>query len=178
MYNVILIAGVFILLVMSLYIIDVIKRLTACEKKLFQLWTDIPYRINFSTAETPTKAHEEDAGWDLYAAKGCIIPPHGRACINTGIAMALPCGHYGLVVGRSGNTVNHGILVAPGIIDSNYRGNIGIMAFNTTDSEFTVCVGDRLGQLIIMPYLDSALCYEDELGYTDRGESGFGASGR
>ena len=129
-------------------------------------------------AVMPTKAHPTDAGFDLVASKTTTIPANGRALIPTDIAMAIPNGYYGMVVGRSGNTIKRGLVGMTGIVDAGYRNGIGIMAFNLTDTDIVIEQGERAGQIVITPILDCTLEAADELDKTDRGEGGYGSTGK
>lgn len=133
-------------------------------------------RLN-EKAVMPTKAHPTDAGFDLTASKTTNIPARGRALIPTDIAMAIPEGYYGMVVGRSGNTIKRGLVGQTGIIDAGYRNGIGIMAFNTTEEDIVVEYGERAGQIVLMPILVCELEEVDDIGTTTR-NGGFGSSGR
>jgi dUTP pyrophosphatase len=139
----------------------------------FQLLTD--------AAREPTRAHDGDAGLDLYAAEEAHLEPGERASVGTGIAVAIPEGHAGLVLPRSGLAARHGISVvnAPGLIDSGYRGEVRVLLLNTDRSEaFDIEVGDRIAQLVVTPFAAPDLEEADDLDQTVRGAGGFGSSGR
>ena len=127
-------------------------------------------------AVMPKKAHPTDAGFDLAASETTTIPANGRALIHTDIAMDIPLGYYGMVVGRSGNTIKRGLVGMTGIIDSGYQDGIGIMAFNMTDSEIVVKQGERAGQIIIVPHLPCHFEESDEFTVVNR-NGGFGSTG-
>jgi dUTP pyrophosphatase len=132
-------------------------------------------------ATIPTRAHDGDAGLDLYAAESARLGPGARASVGTGIAVAIPAGHAGLVVPRSGLAARHGIAVvnAPGLIDAGYRGELRVLLLNTDASEaFDVSPGDRIAQLVIAPVASADLVEVEELDVTVRGAGGFGSSGR
>lgn len=131
-------------------------------------------------ATLPHRAHPDDAGLDLTSAEDLVIPPGGRALVGTGLAIALPPGTVGMVCPRSGLAARHGITVlnGPGIIDAGYRGEVKVPLHNTDLEEpFTLTVGDRIAQLVVLPYLAPQLVEVDDLEATDRAESGFGSSG-
>ncbi len=128
-------------------------------------------------AVVPTKAHPADAGFDLVATKDYVIPAHERCLIETGIAMDIPLGYYGMVVGRSGNTIKRGLVGMTGIIDSGYQDGIGIMAFNMTDDDIAVKQGERAGQIIIIPHLPCHFKESDEFTVVNR-NGGFGSTGK
>lgn len=127
-------------------------------------------------AVVPHRAHPTDAGYDLTAAEICILPAHGRAKINTGIALDIPTGYFGNVVGRSGNTIKRGILGATGIIDSGYHDAISVMLFNMTDTDITIECGERVGQIIIIPCPSCDFIEDSRFVSTNRG-GGFGSTG-
>jgi dUTP pyrophosphatase len=126
----------------------------------------------------PARVRPGDAGYDLRATERVSIPQEGTRLIGTGIAIALPDGVAGLVTPRSGLAVEHGLTVlnAPGLIDPNYRGEIKVPLYNTGD-RYTVEIGDRIAQLLLVPYWAPTLQVVDALGETERGANGFGSSG-
>jgi dUTP pyrophosphatase len=132
------------------------------------------------TARPPARAHEGDAGLDLHAAEATTIGPGERASVGTGIAVAIPDGHAGLVLPRSGLAARHGIALvnAPGLIDCGYRGEVRVLLLNTDREEsFEVDPGDRIAQLVLVR-VESAIPVEEELDDTPRGDGGFGSTGR
>jgi dUTP pyrophosphatase len=129
----------------------------------------------------PTRAHDGDAGLDLYAADAATIRPGERATVATGIAVEIPDGFAGLVLPRSGLAARHGIALvnAPGLIDSGYRGEIRVLLLNTDRTEaFIVSPGDRIAQLVLTPVATAEPVEVSELATTARGAGGFGSSGR
>ena len=128
----------------------------------------------------PTRAHEGDAGLDLYACEAAHLGPGERATVGTGVALALPPNVAGLVTPRSGLAARHGIAVvnAPGLIDSGYRGELRVLMINNDPAEiFRVAPGDRIAQLVITPIV-LAEPVEAELTDSSRATGGFGSSGR
>lgn len=128
----------------------------------------------------PTAANPGDAGLDLHAAEDAHIGPGERWKIGTGIAVEIPAGHAGLVLPRSGLADRYGIALvnSPGLIDSGYRGEVGVLLLNTDPAEiFRVSEGDRIAQLMIVPYVDSVPVEAHELSPSERGGDGFGSSG-
>jgi len=129
----------------------------------------------------PEYAHDGDAGLDLYAREGAVLAPGGgRALIPTGISIAVPMGHGGFVLPRSGMALKHGISVvnAPGLIDAAYRGEVKVILVNTDpEHEYEVHRGDRVAQLVIQQVESVAWQVVDSLDGVDRG-GGFGHSGR
>jgi dUTP pyrophosphatase len=139
------------------------------------------FRRLSEAALPPDQAHEGDAGYDLHAAEAATIGPGERASVGTGIAVAIPPGHAGLVVPRSGLAARHGISVvnAPGLIDSGYRGELRVLLLNTDSREaFAVEPGDRIAQLVLVAVETPGLEEADELDATARGADGFGSTGR
>jgi dUTP diphosphatase len=133
------------------------------------------------TARPPARAHDGDAGYDLHAAESATIAPGERASVGTGIAVEIPDGHAGLVVPRSGLAARHGIGVvnAPGLIDSGYRGEIRVVLLNTDrERAFQVEPDDRIAQLVIVPVEGPELVESESLEETVRGVGGFGSTGR
>jgi dUTP pyrophosphatase len=129
----------------------------------------------------PTRAHEGDAGLDLHAAEAASLGPGERASVGTGIAVEIPPGHAGLVLPRSGLAAKHGIALvnAPGLIDSGYRGEVRVLLLNTDRSEaFEIEPGDRIAQLLVVPFTPAEPLEARELAASARGEGGFGSSGR
>jgi dUTP pyrophosphatase len=129
----------------------------------------------------PAYAHPGDAGLDLHARQDVTIPAGGgRALVPTGIALAIPPGHAGFVLPRSGLALRHGIGVvnAPGLIDAAYRGELKVVLLNTDpDADYTVHRGDRIAQLVVQRVDEVAWDVVDSLDGLDRG-GGFGHSGR
>ncbi len=126
------------------------------------------------------RAHSGDAGLDLHAAEDCVLGPGERASVGTGIALEIPPEHAALVLPRSGLAARHGIALvnAPGLIDAGYRGEVRVLLLNTDRSEpFTVSVGDRIAQLVLIEVRTPAVLEVDELGESERGQGGFGSSG-
>lgn len=131
-------------------------------------------------APMPHRAHADDAGLDLTSAEDVEIPAGGRALVDTGISLALPPGTVGLVCPRSGLAARHGVTVlnGPGIVDAGYRGPIKVSLHNTDLAEpFGLHAGDRIAQLVVVPFLAPVLQEVDDLDATERAASGFGSSG-
>jgi dUTP pyrophosphatase len=128
----------------------------------------------------PKYALDGDAGMDLRAAEEKTIKPGQRSLIKTGVSIALPKSVVALVHPRSGLALKHGITVlnTPGTIDSNYRGEIGVILYNTSDEVFDIRIGDRIAQLVFQEVLTIEFEQVDELDTTDRGTGGFGSTGR
>ncbi|MBQ9001269.1 MAG: dUTP diphosphatase [Eggerthellaceae bacterium] len=130
--------------------------------------------------EMPAYAYVGDAGLDLRAAEDAVLKPFERKLVSCGIAIAIPEGHAGFVLPRSGLAAKHGISIvnAPGLIDSNYRGEVKAILVNLdAHAEFEISHGDRIAQLVIMPYPAVELQEAEKLDQTARGAGGFGSSG-
>lgn len=100
-------------------------------------------------AKMPTYGTRGAAGADLYAATSVTIPSGGRCLIPTGVSVEIPEGHFCYVMGRSGNTIKRGLCVALGLVDEDYRGEIGVMAFNQSDEAISFAKGNRVAQMVI-----------------------------
>jgi dUTP pyrophosphatase len=137
-------------------------------------------RLLHPDAIAPARTRPGDAGYDLRSTDRVSIPPSATRLIGTGIAVAIPEGVAGLVTPRSGLAIEHGLtlLNAPGLIDPNYRGEIKVILHNTSERRYTVEIGDRVAQLLLVPYWAPELQIVDGLTTTERGSDGFGSSGR
>lgn len=132
-------------------------------------------------ATLPTRAHQGDAGLDLYACEAAHIGPGERWSVGTGVGVEIPGGHAGLVLPRSGLARDHGIALvnAPGLIDSGYRGELRVLLLNTDPAEtFRVEPGDRIAQLVLTPIATPEPVEAEALNESARGQGGFGSSGR
>ncbi len=128
----------------------------------------------------PTRAHDNDAGLDLYSAEGARIGPGQRVSVGTGLAVAIPEGLAGLVLPRSGLALKHGIALvnSPGLIDPGYRGEVRVLLLNTDPAPSSeVAAGDRIAQLLLVPIAHASPVEADSLESSARGASGFGSSG-
>jgi dUTP pyrophosphatase len=141
----------------------------------------LPVRLLHPGARLPVRAHPGDAGLDLVAVEGADLPAHGgRAAVPTGLALAIPTGHAGLVLPRSGLARRHGVTLAnaPGLIDAGYRGEIVVLMVNLGERDHTIAPGERIAQLVVTPVAMAATHAVDSLPPSDsRGEAGFGSSG-
>jgi dUTP pyrophosphatase len=133
-------------------------------------------------AQPPARTRPGDAGYDLRTAEAFRLWPGERRTVPTGVAVALPPGVAGLVTPRSGLAAGHGISIVngPGLIDPNYRGEIRVVLVNLGDARFDAVAGDRIAQLVLVPFVAPDACVVEELPPSpdDRGENGFGSSGR
>lgn len=131
-------------------------------------------------AKLPTKAHEGDAGWDLYSLYDYTINPHETVKVDTGLNFQLPEGTFGAIYARSGLSTKQGLRPANcvGVCDSGYRNNYIVPLYNDSDEVQTIHKHDRIAQLIIQPFIQTELTETDTLDETERGSGGFGSSGR
>ena len=139
------------------------------------------FQILTEGATLPTRAHEGDAGLDLYASEAAHIGPGERWQVATGVAVEIPEGHAGLVVPRSGLAKRNGISVvnAPGLIDAGYRGELKVLLLNNDPAEvFRIVPGDRIAQLVVTPVVIAEPTEAETLSVSERGEGGFGSTGR
>jgi dUTP pyrophosphatase len=143
---------------------------------------DLPVRRLDPDVEFPEYAKPGDAGLDLRSNVDVTIEPGGgRALVPTGLAIAIPEGYAGFVQPRSGLALKHGItcLNTPGLIDAGYRGELKVLLVNTDPSEaFEITRGERIAQLVLQAVEHARLVEVDELPDSERGEGGFGHTGR
>lgn len=151
-------------------------------------------------AKMPKKAHASDAGYDLFAPYDFKVPTYnglkeawrtkspgsgrlevypdiGSAVVDTGVHMMIPSGYVGMIKSKSGLNVKHG-LIAEGVVDAGYSGSIVVKLYNLSSTPYQFKKGDKITQICIMPVQKATLIETDELEETERGEGGFGSSGR
>jgi len=135
--------------------------------------------VNKSTNPLPAYQTEGSVGFDLMSTELMMVFPKSRTLIPTGIYIAIPDGFEGQVRPRSGLAIREGLTVlnTPGTIDSDYRGEIKVIVYNTGESTITINPGDRIAQLVISPIQKVELEEVEELDSTERGEGGFGSTG-
>ena len=138
--------------------------------------------VNRGRQQLPAYATELSAGMDLRANidESITLNPMERRIIPTGLYMALPPGYEAQVRPRSGLAFKHGITVlnSPGTIDADYRGEIGVLLVNLSNEPFVITEGERIAQMVVMPYLSVEFEEVETLNETERGEGGFGSTGR
>lgn len=125
----------------------------------------------------PTRAHDTDAGLDIYARNSQIVPAKESAVFDTGVHVELPAGTVGFLKSKSGLNVKHGI-TSEGVIDVGYTGSIVVKLYNNSGYDYKVKTGDKISQLVILPILTPELEMVDNLDETERGNNGFGSTGR
>lgn len=128
-------------------------------------------------AKMPTKAHEADAGYDLYARETKIVPSNWATVFDTGVHIEIPVGYVGFIKSKSGLNIFHG-LTSDGVIDAGYTGSIRVKLYNHSVNDYTVEAGDKISQLVILPISTETLELVDSLTETERGNNGFGSSGK
>jgi dUTP pyrophosphatase len=128
-------------------------------------------------AKMPTRAHEWDAGLDLYAMHNAVIRPHERAMISTGCHFEIPQGTVGLLTSKSGLMAKQG-LTSRGTIDCGYTGAVHVVLFNHSDKTVTIKKHEKISQMVIVPILTPELELVDSLEETERGSGGFGSTGK
>ena len=137
--------------------------------------------INRGHQPLPSYATEQSAGMDLRANidEPIVLKPLQRTIVKTGLFMALPPGYEAQVRPRSGLALKHGITVlnSPGTIDADYRGEIGVLLINLGDKDFVINDGERIAQMVIMPYVKAEFLESDTLDETERAQKGFGSTG-
>jgi len=143
---------------------------------------ELPFLLLDDRAQPPDYARPGDAGADLVATHDVTLSPGGgRALVSTGLSIAIPQGHAGLVLARSGLAINHGVtcLNAPGLIDCGFRGEVRVVLINTDPAEsYEIHAGDRVAQLVVVPVAAARFFLVDQLPDSERGVGGFGHSGR
>ena len=125
----------------------------------------------------PTRAHDHDAGLDLYSREELIILPGESEVFDTGVHVELPVRSFGKLESKSGLLVNYDIVSCGGVIDENYRGSIRVKLYNLGHRPYMIRKGQKIIQLIVQPYMAPPIELTDSLSETERGENGFGSTG-
>ena len=128
-------------------------------------------------AYMPERAHSTDAGADLRTPYDVIVPNKGSVVIDTGVHIELPPNTVGMLKSKSGLNVKYGI-TSEGVIDVGYTGSIAVKLYNHSDKPYELKAGEKISQLVVMPILTPSFELVDELEATERGDNGFGSSGR
>lgn len=128
-------------------------------------------------AKMPTRAHSSDAGFDLYARETAIVEAKDSCKFDTGVHIEIPEGYVGFLKSKSGLNVKHGI-TSEGVIDAGYTGSIVVKLYNNSGYAYKVNAGDKISQLVLLPIVTPELEIADSLTDSDRGNNGFGSSGR
>ena len=128
-------------------------------------------------AYIPTKAHLEDAGFDLYSPISVVIPKRSYVSIDTGVHIQIPSGMVGFLKSKSGLNVKHSIL-SEGVIDCGYTGTIVVKLYNHSDIDYTIEKGNKITQIVFLPIPSITLKQVESIENSDRGNNGFGSSGK
>ncbi len=142
---------------------------------------DLPFQRLDPDVELPSSQHRGDAGLDLRSTVELIVEPGQRAMVPTGLAVAIPNGHAGLVLPRSGLASRHGLTLvnAPGLIDAGYRGEVVCAVVNLDPTDpVKIAEGDRIAQMVIVALPSLTPIWVEDLPPSDRGDGGFGSTGR
>ena len=126
----------------------------------------------------PARGHAADAGIDLKTPQNVKIPAKGSAKIDTGVHIAIPEGYFGKLESKSGLNVSHDVVSLGGVIDSGYTGSIVVKLYNLGEEDYEFRAGDKIVQLIIQPCVIPEIAITDRLKKTERGDSGFGSTGK
>ncbi|KAH8602672.1 dUTPase-like protein [Bisporella sp. PMI_857] len=128
-------------------------------------------------ARLPTRGSAFAAGYDIYASKEAVVPARGKVLVDTDISMAVPAGTYGRIAPRSGLASKHFIDTGAGVIDADYRGQVKILLFNHSETDFEIKEGDRVAQLVLERIYTPEVVEVQELEESVRGAGGFGSTG-
>ncbi len=128
-------------------------------------------------AKMPTKAHRADAGFDLYSRETVIVSAKESATFDVGVHMQIPEGFVGFLKSKSGLNVKHGI-TSEGVIDSGYTGSIVVKLYNHSGKDYKVQIGDKISQIVLLPIAMTDLELVKDFENSERGNNGFGSSGR
>lgn len=128
-------------------------------------------------AYTPSRGHGTDAGLDLRTPKAVTVPAYGSVTVDTGVHVALPQGCAGLLVSKSGLNVGHDI-TSTGLIDEGYTGSIVVKLHNNGGGDYQLAPGDKITQLVVIPVIRESLEQVSAFNATERGDNGFGSTGR
>jgi dUTP pyrophosphatase len=138
----------------------------------------VPVKLLNDKATTPVYASDKAAGCDLFTTEFHILKPGERKLFKTGLSMAIPSGYYGRIAPRSGLAYKKGIDVLAGVIDEDYRGEIGVILINHGSEDFNVLVGDRIAQMVFERCDRGYFNVVDDLDATVRGVGGYGHTGQ
>jgi dUTP pyrophosphatase len=134
-------------------------------------------KLNYEDAQAPTRGSDEAAGYDLYSYESETVAPNQIKLIDTGISIRVPEGTYGRIAPRS-SVSKKGILINAGVIDRDYRGPIKVMLHNLSNNDYVINKNDRIAQLILEQIKTPSVELVEELDDTERGERGFGSTGK
>jgi dUTP pyrophosphatase len=130
-------------------------------------------------AKLPSQNHIDDTGFDVFCSEECFVAPKTAKVVPTGIQVAyITPGYWFRVEARSGLSFKHNLLPHPGIVDSGYRGGLGILMYNHGEEVYNFKPGDKIAQIVIYKLIKSKISWSEEIHETERGGKGFGSSGR
>ncbi|MEI6040499.1 MAG: dUTP diphosphatase [Candidatus Berkelbacteria bacterium] len=138
----------------------------------------IKFQKLVTDAKIPTYAHPGDAGLDLYSCEDIVIAPGARHAVALGFALEIPHGFVARILDRSGMAIKNGIHCLAGVVDAGYRGEYKVIMINLGEEAYTIEKGDRVAQMLIQPVEICDIEEVEELSNSERGEGGFGASGK
>jgi len=131
-----------------------------------------------STAKVPRRAHVSDAGLDLFSDESIVVNPGDRVPVGTGVSLGIPVGYVGLIWEKSGLALKHGLHCMGGVIDSGYTGEIKVILYNASNSSYTIQQGHKIAQLLLQQVYLGDITVVDTLLESDRGQKGFGSTGK
>lgn len=133
-----------------------------------------------ANAKEPFRGSTSAAGYDLCSVRDATIRPGETHKIGTGLILEIPEGYFGAIFARSGLSIKQGLRPANcvGVVDSDYRGQVVVALHNDSDEDRLIHTGDRIAQLVLIPYLAAEFTPSDSLSSTERGEGGFGSTGK
>jgi len=138
----------------------------------------LAFEKTHENAKLPQKNHASDTGYDVFCVEDKVVPARGSAVVGVGLKFAnIPEGYWIKIEGRSGIGFKHGILPHPGIIDNGFRSDAGVKLYNLTDVDYQVKAGDRIAQFVLYPIVSVEVAFGQVVD-SDRGEKGFGSSGK
>lgn len=128
-------------------------------------------------AKMPKKAHATDVGYDIFSPIDVVVPAHRSVFIDSGVHIQIPLDIAGVLISKSGLNVKHGI-TSTGLIDPDYTGPIGVKLYNNSGTDYRITAGDKITQIMFIPYITVFFKVEDSLDDTERGDGGFGSTGK
>lgn len=133
--------------------------------------------MDYDDVNIPRRAHKADAGYDLFATHDIYVNPHGKVTADTGVHIEIPAGYFGDIRPKSGLLFNHDIFTA-GTVDSGYRGAVKVRIINFGNEPYQFRKGEKIAQMVLVPCLTPDLVIVEELPETERGNGGFGSTGK
>lgn len=128
-------------------------------------------------ARMPKKAHATDVGYDIFSPIDVVVPAHRSVFIDSGVHIQIPLDIAGVLISKSGLNVKHGI-TSTGLIDPDYTGSIGVKLYNNSGTDYRITAGDKISQIMFIPYVQALFKKVNSLDDTERGDGGFGSTGK